>query len=96
MAPLSVLYTYAPTPITGKVVGTHDTPIVIMSKNVAFSPQIPKKYGKKEFEDFVAYLTACLLHYALVDVVDPSLLQHVCEVYYTSAYYGTRVIVGTI
>lgn len=67
-----------------------------MSNNVAFSHEIPKRCENKGFEDFVAYLTACLLHYALVDVVDPSLLQHVCEVYYTSAYYGTRVIVGTI
>ncbi|CAH1412095.1 unnamed protein product [Lactuca virosa] len=67
-----------------------------MPNNVAFSPEILKKIRKKGFKDSVTYLTACPLLYAIVDVVDPFLPQHVCDFYYNSTYYNTRVILGTI
>lgn len=96
MAPPSSLYTYAPTPNFIKAAGNLDTPIVIMFNNVAFSPEIPKKYVNKGFKDLVAYLSACPLRYALSNVVDPFLLQHVCEFYYTFACNDVRVIFGII
>lgn len=44
----------------------------------------------------MTYLTACLLCYGLADVANNFLPQNVCEFYYTSTYYDTRVTIGTI
>ncbi|CAH1422979.1 unnamed protein product [Lactuca virosa] len=55
-----------------------------------------KKFYSKGFEDFVTYLIACPIRYALDDVADPFLPQHGFEFYYTSAYYNTEVIVGAL
>ncbi|CAH1448212.1 unnamed protein product [Lactuca virosa] len=95
MAPPYVLYIYAPTLNVIKSFGTPNAPIVIMPTNVAFSPEIPKKYENKVFEDFMAYLTTSPRCYALVDVVDPFLPQHVCYFYYTSTCDDVGVIIGT-
>lgn len=67
-----------------------------MSNNVAFSPEIPKNYENKAFEDSLVYLTAYPLCNALVDVAYHFFLQHVCEFYYTSTCDDAKVIVGII
>lgn len=44
----------------------------------------------------MTYLTAYQLCYALVDVLDRFLPQHVCQFYYTSTCDDTQGIFGTI
>ncbi|CAH1423639.1 unnamed protein product [Lactuca virosa] len=67
-----------------------------MENIVVFSPDIPKNYTNKGFEDFMAYLSSFPLHYALVDVPDSFLPQHVIELYFTSTFTDAGVIVGTV
>lgn len=71
MAPPSILYTYALTPNAIRAITTPNTPIVIMSNNVTFLNEIPKKFQDKEIEAFVSYLAACSIRYALVGFIDP-------------------------
>ncbi|CAH1447649.1 unnamed protein product [Lactuca virosa] len=96
MVPLSVLYTYVSTPNAITTAGTPDSPIVIIENSVAFSSYIPKNYANRGFEDFVVYLSACPLRYALADIPDSFLPQHVCDFYFTSTFIDAGVIIGTI
>ncbi|CAH1445431.1 unnamed protein product [Lactuca virosa] len=90
------LYTYEPTPNVIKAFSTLDSPIVIMSNDVAISTTIHEEFKDRRFEDFVFYLDVFPLYYALIDLVDPFLPQHICEFYYTSTYYEPVMIIGTI
>lgn len=63
---------------------------------MSHSPLKSLKYENKVFEDFVAYLTTCILRYALANVFDSFRPHHVYEFYYISASDDVEVIIGTI
>ena len=91
------LFVYIPAPAVVRAPNTPSTPIIITSNNVAFSPFIPEKLRGQGLEDFMRFLQAHPLRYALCDVPDPFLPQHICEFYYSCHFNPvTRTIHGTI
>ena len=96
MAHPAIRFTFVPTSNAIKAVATPNNPIVILSNSVSFSTPIPQKLHDKRFEDFVSYLAAYPLRYALVDLDDLFLPQHACEFYYTFTYYDTEKIIYSI
>ena len=81
MAPL--LFVYVLDPNVVRAPNTPTTPIIITGNNVAFSPVIPTKLQGEGLEDFMAFLESHPLRYALSDIPDPFLPNHMCEFYYT-------------
>ena len=65
---------------------TPSTPVIITGNNVTFSPVIPSKLQGEGLEDFMAYLQAHPLRYALENIPEPFLPNHICEFYYTCTY----------
>ena len=91
------LFVYIPAPAVVRASNTPTTPIIITSNNVAFNPFIPEKFQGQGFEEFMRFLQAHPLRYALSEVPDPFLPNHICEFYYSCSFNPTtRTINGTI
>ena len=94
---VSPLFVYVPVPNVIRAPNNPFTPIIITANNVAFSPIIPTKFQGEGLEDFMEYLESHPLRYALSDIPDPFLPNHICEFYYTCTYdQNTRTLNGTI
>ena len=91
------LFVYLPSTAVVRAQNTPTTPIIITSNNVAFSPIVPEKLQDQGLDEYLQFLQAHPLRYALSEIPDPFLPTHICEFYYTCTFNpDTRTLQGTI
>ncbi|CAI9301771.1 unnamed protein product [Lactuca saligna] len=91
------VYKFAPSANISKGPHALESTIIIQSKSVAFSDEIPKQFVNLGNKDFVDYVKIDPLRYAFCNFPDPFYPKEVCEFYYTCSidtFSGT--ITGTI